>query len=440
MPPFESFRDAESYYSTLAHECTHWTRHPARLEREFGRKRWGDEGYAMEDGSPSLNPARNCRSWQSDLIYWPRWTDEQGQGMPLRCLDGHGQSVRASDFMPEEWQALALENRRLRHLRMPCCDAQVVLKTSPRGIRFFAHKAKGACTSAPESEAHLFLKQMIVNAARAHGWEADTEIAGQTPSGGWWKADVLAQKGKHRVAVEVQWSGQTPQETLRRQEQYRESGIRGLWLLRQPGFPVAQALPAVCVGGSLEDGFTALIPGCCSDLNARDRAAPARWRQSLPMEDFLGAVFCGRFRFGAPLDMEAMVSIWGAPDSCWSCGAQTLIVARVEINFGPNAPYFSLSDFGEHRELVPVLLDNLPALPDLGAIKYRASKTMGGTYLSNGCAHCGVLYGDFFAFRHNIAATALHRFPIRITPAWKRAIEERDGASWGVYSRSSLRS
>lgn len=49
MPPFESFRDAESYYSTLGHECIHWTRHPARLAREFGRKRWGDEGYAQEE-------------------------------------------------------------------------------------------------------------------------------------------------------------------------------------------------------------------------------------------------------------------------------------------------------------------------------------------------------------------------------------------------------
>jgi antirestriction protein ArdC len=49
MPPFEAFRDAEAYYATLAHELTHWTRHPARLNRDFGRKRWGDAGYAMEE-------------------------------------------------------------------------------------------------------------------------------------------------------------------------------------------------------------------------------------------------------------------------------------------------------------------------------------------------------------------------------------------------------
>ena len=34
MPPFETFRDAECHAATLAHELTHWTRHPSRLNRE----------------------------------------------------------------------------------------------------------------------------------------------------------------------------------------------------------------------------------------------------------------------------------------------------------------------------------------------------------------------------------------------------------------------
>jgi len=49
MPPFEFFCDPESYYATLLHETVHWTKHPSRLCREFGRKRRGDEGYAMEE-------------------------------------------------------------------------------------------------------------------------------------------------------------------------------------------------------------------------------------------------------------------------------------------------------------------------------------------------------------------------------------------------------
>ena len=60
MPPFETFRDAEAYYATLAHECTHWTRHETRLNRDFGRKRWGDEGYAAEELVAELGSAFLC--------------------------------------------------------------------------------------------------------------------------------------------------------------------------------------------------------------------------------------------------------------------------------------------------------------------------------------------------------------------------------------------
>ena len=60
MPPFESFCDAESYYSTLAHEMTHWTKHPSRLAREFGRAQWGDQGYAQEELVAELGSAFLC--------------------------------------------------------------------------------------------------------------------------------------------------------------------------------------------------------------------------------------------------------------------------------------------------------------------------------------------------------------------------------------------
>jgi antirestriction protein ArdC len=60
MPPFASFRDAESYAATLAHEMTHWTRHPTRLDRNLGRRSFGDEGYAREELVAEIGAAFLC--------------------------------------------------------------------------------------------------------------------------------------------------------------------------------------------------------------------------------------------------------------------------------------------------------------------------------------------------------------------------------------------
>jgi antirestriction protein ArdC len=75
MPPFETFRDAESHAATLAHELTHWTRHPSRLNRDFGRKKWGDAGYAMEELVAELGAAFLC----ADLQITPEDRDDHAR-------------------------------------------------------------------------------------------------------------------------------------------------------------------------------------------------------------------------------------------------------------------------------------------------------------------------------------------------------------------------
>ena len=105
MPPFETFRDAESYYATLAHECTHWTRHPSRLERDFGRKRWGDEGYAMEELVAELGSA--FLSADLDLTPEPREDHAAYIGSWLKVLKNDKRAIftaashaqRAADFL-----------------------------------------------------------------------------------------------------------------------------------------------------------------------------------------------------------------------------------------------------------------------------------------------------------------------------------------------------
>ncbi|MFK4445210.1 antirestriction protein ArdC [Caballeronia udeis] len=56
LPPADAFRDAESYAATKAHELTHWTSHPSRLNRILG-KRFGDEAYAAEELIAELGAA-----------------------------------------------------------------------------------------------------------------------------------------------------------------------------------------------------------------------------------------------------------------------------------------------------------------------------------------------------------------------------------------------
>ena len=53
-------------------------------------------------------------------------------------------------------------------------------KVSPNGLRFFSHDAaQSDCPTAGESLAHRLLKLELVSAARAAGWEAELEVAGE---------------------------------------------------------------------------------------------------------------------------------------------------------------------------------------------------------------------------------------------------------------------
>jgi antirestriction protein ArdC len=59
MPPFQAFKENVSYYSTLAHEHTHWTAKADRCDRQLG-KRFGDSAYAAEELIAELGAAFTC--------------------------------------------------------------------------------------------------------------------------------------------------------------------------------------------------------------------------------------------------------------------------------------------------------------------------------------------------------------------------------------------
>jgi len=87
MPPFATFRDAESYYATALHELTHWTSHKSRLDRSFNAKRFGDHGYAREELVAELGAAFLC----ADLGITPEVRDDHAAYL------GHWLSVLKED-------------------------------------------------------------------------------------------------------------------------------------------------------------------------------------------------------------------------------------------------------------------------------------------------------------------------------------------------------
>lgn len=105
LPPFESFCDAESYYATLAHEAVHWTKHATRLDRDLGRKRWGDAGYAAEELVAELGAAFLC----ADLTLTPEVREEHAAyiGNWLKVLTNDNRAIftaaahaqRAADYL-----------------------------------------------------------------------------------------------------------------------------------------------------------------------------------------------------------------------------------------------------------------------------------------------------------------------------------------------------
>src|SRR3989475_6760185 len=105
LPAPEAFRDAESYAATKAHELTHWTKHPSRLDRDFGGERFGDTGYAREELVAELGAAflcadlgitpEPCEDHASHPAHWPQPLREDKRA--IFSAAAHAQ--RATDFL-----------------------------------------------------------------------------------------------------------------------------------------------------------------------------------------------------------------------------------------------------------------------------------------------------------------------------------------------------
>jgi hypothetical protein len=339
--------------------------------------------------------------------------------MPLRCINSlTGESIIAFDLKDDAWDALGVVNRRDRHLRTVCCGTKVALKRSAWKTKFFAHMPKLRCKAPLESEAHLRLKQMVVEVAREHGWKALTEVSGDR-----WRADVLATKGCLSVGVEVQWSRQTSDVTHERQERFRQAGIRCLWLFKQSDFPIGEELPAARIVREGRRRYVALVPNYFGE-------------QRFEVREFLDPTFAGRLHFGFPVGIVASATLGVVKMACPLCETPTAILRTLTVRCVTSSALITIADLDAYPEEANMLRELARSLVPIGKFDRRYYANERANRLQNTCAHCGASLGRLRQYEKSDGNDVGVVLEIQITPGWRQLLKKSEKSSlyWGVYT------
>lgn len=151
--------------------------------------------------------------------------------MPLTAILDGSVPMDATRIDAAEWAGVH-DVRPRRDLRCRECGARMHAKSSPTGLRFFAHdRADSACPSRGETPEHRRLKQMLAELVRKLGCVAEIEAMPSVSDAGGWRADVLGTSPRGtRIAFEVQLAAMTVLEGWRRTDRYSADGIGCLWV------------------------------------------------------------------------------------------------------------------------------------------------------------------------------------------------------------------
>lgn len=318
--------------------------------------------------------------------------------MPLKAFNGSTPLI-APLVSDESWDAIRddIKQKRLT-LRFACCDSDCYARESKLGTRHFVHKRGADCGAVGETLEHLLAKSLVALGVRDAGWNVDVEAEGDG-----WRADVLAERKSIRVAIEVQWSAQTLEETMARQERYEQADIRCAWLFRRlpKGMKQTKELPAF-------------------KLDFADRQEPKV--DGVPLRSFASALlnrkvkFCERTK--AAQTQRLTISFY--PYECWKCkrschafqvaneAMAVLSVHDVGIAYLGDAFPNGADCCSEALEIARRTKSDDEGNPLLlGQIKNRYSRTINRSYLSQGCPHCDAIFGD-----HYLGTELLYRTPV----------------------------
>ena len=307
--------------------------------------------------------------------------------MPLRAIKPDGTDTLSFLISDKEWEAIRLSKGK-HGLTMPD-GAPAVAKVSSQGTRFFAHKAGHGTATAPESKEHLLAKIIIAKSAYMAGWKVKTEAEGIAPSGNPWRADVLCERGNGKIAFEVQWSRQTPEEMRRRQAIYRSSGVRCMWLVRSFNrssfvtLPSNQNCPAFEIQAATEgENFNIVLPTI------------GREKLTITLSDFIAGSLLGRLTWWSYEHWQQSdtlpFEIKGAETLCWKCHKWiTFLYHLLRVDNGEPIDFDRLARLRALNQEIERLSFSHPATrPEVTSFSVRHSRTHGRKKAPGVCPHC----------------------------------------------------
>src|SRR5690606_4802438 len=264
-----------------------------------------------------------------------------------------------------------------------------------------AHHPSSSCDfSSGESREHQLCKYLILKYLHENGWTVIPEYRGQTPNGEIWIADIYAEKNKAKIAIEIQWSAQSIEETKRRQEKYIASGIRAVWFMRttqKNKWDVldyqSYELPMFSIWLDKETHHLT-ASGAFNNWDSGDLV-------EIEFIHFFKKLMTGAVQYSIKPNSSRLMQLAMNTIQCWKCKQPTNTI--MEINYFihhekrlTKIERLSIEQLSQpHNELLnnPKLLQKY----QYGFIVKRFSKTRGEAYLSNGCFHCDALQGALFA-------------------------------------------
>lgn len=302
----------------------------------------------------------------------------------------NGEPIYAFELDDDAAKALTARVKRGEATLAMACGRPGFLRRSKIGTRHFFHGRAAEVCDWPHgsmTEQHMTAQRIIITAARAAGWDAVDEVAGNG-----WRADVLATRGRTRIAIEVQWSRQADYRYDERQEAYEVDGVRAAWFSRGHGsnpdelFVPRREVPIFRL--SEAQPFTVRIGG-----------SPA-----LPLDEAVTGLLRGRWRFKAKSPTVIASRVIVVTTTCYHCKGSMTVHGVESIGEQTTCPdtskrvqtYDPLSwglpnsleaNTRDHPLLAAAIREK--RLPPLAPIRVRNTKE-NATFSTHmyGCPHC----------------------------------------------------